>query len=102
MLKIIALALLLVVGGPLAVAAEDQKAQYQQLYQDAEAVRQQAADAGYEWRDTEKMLEVSQHAAASGDYTVAIQLAEDAKQQGELAVQQSKEQAEVWQDFVIE
>ena len=102
MFKIIALALLLIAVGPLAVASEVQKAQYQQLYQEAEAARQKAAEAGYEWRDTAKMLELSQKAAANGDYTVAIELADDAKMQGELAYQQSQQQAEAWQDFVIE
>ncbi len=52
-----------------------------------------AKKANYEWRDSGKILKKADKAAKSGDFEKATKLANKAKRQGELALIQSKDQA---------
>jgi len=52
-----------------------------------------AKKAHYEWRDSGKILKKADKAAKSGDFEKATKLANKAKRQGELALVQSKAQA---------
>lgn len=58
----------------------------------AEQARKEAASVGYEWRDTGKIIKKAKAALQKGDYDTAIKLANKAKRQGILAVQQYEEQ----------
>lgn len=80
--------------------AEAGKDSFDAAYQAAETARQQAAAAGYEWRDTSKLLSEAKDAAAAGDYAAAVKLADEAKLQGELAVQQAAHEADAWKNRV--
>ncbi|MTW20049.1 hypothetical protein [Allochromatium palmeri] len=55
----------------------------------AEAARQRADSVGGEWRDTATMIEQAKTLAADGRYAAAIELANDAKRQGELGYDQA-------------
>jgi len=52
-----------------------------------------AKSANYEWRDSGKMLKKADKAAKAGDFEKATKIANKAKRQGELALIQSKDQA---------
>ena len=52
-----------------------------------------AKAANYEWRDSRKILKKAEAAEKAGDHDTAMKLANKAKQQGIVAVAQSKEQA---------
>lgn len=52
-----------------------------------------AKSANYEWRDSSKILKKADKAAKSGDFEKATKLANKAKRQGELALAQSKTEA---------
>lgn len=67
---------------------------------EAEAARKQAAAAGFEWRDTSKIIAKAREADAKGDKAKAERLASEAKAQSELAVSQSKQQATNWRNAV--
>ena len=60
-----------------------------------------AAEVGFEWRDTKKMLRQARKLAEKGEYEQAIALANRAKRQGESGVQQAKEQETTWQSRVL-
>lgn len=64
----------------------------QQALQAAEAARQQADAVEYEWRDTAKVIKQAQAALANNDLAKALQLAELAKLQSDMAVLQAKQQ----------
>ncbi len=55
----------------------------------AETANKKAAAAGFEWRDTGKMLKQAKEAAAKKDYAKAIELAQRAERQGENALNQA-------------
>jgi len=52
-----------------------------------------AKKAHYEWRDSGKLLKKADKAAKNGDFDKATKLANKARRQGELALKQSKDQA---------
>ncbi|HEY0634196.1 MAG TPA: SoxXA-binding protein [Gammaproteobacteria bacterium] len=54
----------------------------------AEQRQAQAAKAGYEWRDTGKLIEEAKKAAAASDFDSAVALATRAEHQGALALKQ--------------
>ena len=85
----------------LAAAASETQESFDTAYQAAEEARRQAADVGYEWRDTEEMLEDAKGAAANSDFDTAVKLANEAKTQGELGVQQAAREAEAWKSRVL-
>jgi hypothetical protein len=59
---------------------------------EAEAAEKKAASEDGEWRDTSKLLKKAKAAAAKGDNKTALKLAKEAKFQGDMGVQQAKEQ----------
>jgi len=54
----------------------------------AEKARKAAAEVGYEWRDTGKMIKKAKQLAAKGKSQEAIKLAKIAEQQGNNALNQ--------------
>ncbi len=52
-----------------------------------------AKRANYVWRDSGKILQKAAKAAKKGDFKTAIKLANKAKRQGDMALAQSKSQA---------
>jgi hypothetical protein len=55
----------------------------------AEAARRRADSVGGEWRDTATMIEQARALMEAGRYAAAIELANDAKRQGELGYDQA-------------
>lgn len=55
----------------------------------AEATNKKAAKAEFEWRDTGKIIKQAKAAAKDGDFDKAVKLANKAKKQAELALQQA-------------
>lgn len=56
----------------------------------AEDARKAAAEVGYEWRDTAKMIKEAQAALDAGDKDKAMKLADAAKLQGEMGLKQAE------------
>jgi len=69
------------------------QADYDQALAAANTAVKAANDAGYEWRDTGKLLKKAAEAAKAGDYATATKLAQKAEFQGKMAQQQGVEQA---------
>jgi hypothetical protein len=67
----------------------------------AEAARRLAAEYRAEWLETAGLIEKAHEQAALGHYENAMALAEEARQQGELAVAQAEREAEAWQRRVV-
>lgn len=74
---------------------------FEAAYAQAEAARKRAAEVGFEWRDTKKLLWYAKQYAEKGDYDKAQELAVKAKRQGELGVEQAKIQEKAWKDAVL-
>lgn len=55
----------------------------------AETANKAAADAGFEWRDTGKIIKQAKKAAANKEYAKSIELAQKAERQGHNAVKQA-------------
>ncbi|TDY01740.1 DUF4398 domain-containing protein [Thiohalophilus thiocyanatoxydans] len=51
-----------------------------------------AKNVNYAWRDTGKMIKAAEKAAKEGEYEKAVDLANEAEKQSELAQKQSREQ----------
>lgn len=54
----------------------------------AEKARKAAAEVGYEWRDTAKMIKQARELAAKGESAEAIKIAHKAEEQGKDALSQ--------------
>ena len=67
---------------------------YNAALADAKSSLQLASKANYEWRDSGKILKKADTAAKSGDYRTAMKLVNQAKNQGDYALAQSKDQAD--------
>ena len=76
-------------------------ATFEAAYKSADAARMAAAEVGFEWRDTKKMLRQAKKLAEKGEYEQAIALANRAKRQGEFGVLQAEEQEKTWQSRVL-
>ncbi len=59
----------------------------------AEAAAKQAQEVGYQWRDTEKLIQDAKAAAAKRDFATAQKLANAAAQQGKLALEQQQRES---------
>jgi len=59
----------------------------------AEHQTKRAAKKFYEWRDTKKLIKKAKKALKKKDYDRAVKLANKAKAQSSMALQQAKEQA---------
>ena len=84
--RVVLLALLVTPLSSIASGAFDQAAK------DATAEIDKAKAAGYEWRDSRKILDQAAKAEKAGDHATAMKLAAKAKQQGIIAVAQAKQQ----------
>ena len=67
----------------------------------AEAAREQAAELHVEWLETHSLIEQARKEAGLGHYEKAMALADKARQQGELAVEQYERESEAWQRRVV-
>ena len=67
----------------------------------AEQLRQTAAEHGAEWLETESLIQKARKAAAAEDWHTARQLAERAKRQSELAIEQSERESTAWQKRAV-
>ena len=74
---------------------------FEAAYEAARAARKAAAAVGFEWRDTKKMIRQAKKLAGKGEYAKAIELANRAKRQGDLAVKQAEEQETAWRAAVL-
>ena len=74
-------------------------------YEDAHAAAVKAiehsAERGHAWNTSDVLLEQAVTAAADGDEELAIQLADSARMQAELAVQQADTEEEIWMERVL-
>ena len=82
-------------------AAANDEATFVAVYNAAVATRKAAAKAGYEWRDTKKLLRRARKLAEKGKLEQAIALANQAKRQGELGLVQAEEQEAAWRAAVV-
>ena len=84
---------------PHALASDE--AEFKATYKAAVAARKTAASAGFEWRDTKKMLRQARKLAKKGEYAKAAKLADRARRQSELGLIQAKEQESAWEEAVL-
>ena len=64
----------------------------EQAIADAKSTNAQAKKMNAEWRDTGKVINSAEAALTAGDYDKAVELANQAQRQAELAMKQAKEQ----------
>lgn len=74
---------------------------FKATYQAAAAARKAVVQAGYEWRDTKKMLRQARKLGKRGEYAKAVKLADRAKRQAELGLIQAEEQESAWKAAVL-
>lgn len=72
-----------------------------EVIREAEAARLRAAEAGAEWLDTENLVQRARVEADQGNWPQAAALAQQALQQGELAVAQAEYESEAWRNRVV-
>lgn len=77
------------------------EAGYKAACEAAEAARKAAAEARYEWNTTAPLIKKADEAAAGADYDKAAKLCNEARLQGELALAQSRREAEDWKSQVV-
>ena len=82
-------------------APADDAATFDAAFEAAVEARAAAVEAEFEWRDTKKLLRQSLKLAEKGEYGKAIRLANRARRQGELALQQAREQETAWREMVL-
>ena len=68
---------------------------------EAEDLRQNAADAGYEWLETAALLEQARDEVENGSVDSAMALIEKARLQAEAALSQAEHEAEAWRTRVV-
>jgi len=76
-------------------------ASYEDAHSAATAVIQMAADKGHAWTTADKLISEAEAAAAGGDESLALKLADDARVQALLAVAQADAEAFAWRSRVI-
>jgi hypothetical protein len=74
---------------------------FERRFDEAEALRQQAAQRGYEWIGTAGLLDQARAAADRGDTDAALQLVEQARFQADAALRQADYEAKAWRDRVV-
>lgn len=70
-------------------------------YAGAENLRQEAAAAGFEWLETETLLNEALEQEASGNTDEALALVGRARVQAEMAVRQAEHEAQAWRTRVV-
>ena len=82
-------------------ARASDEATFKAAYAAAAAARKAVAKAGYEWRDTKKMLRQARKLAKKGKYETAVELANRARRHSELGLIQAEEQESAWKEAVL-
>ena len=77
------------------------EATFNAAYEAAAAARKAVRKAGFEWRDTKKMLRQARKLAKNGKYAKAVELADRARRQSELGLIQAEEQESAWREAVL-
>lgn len=75
--------------------------EFERRYAEAEQLRIEAADRGYEWIGTAGLLEEARSAADAGDNEAALELVAEARFQAEAALQQAEREREAWRRRVV-
>ena len=71
------------------------------MIEQAEAARREAAERGAEWLATQSLIEQARREAELGNGQRAADLAEQALQQGKLAIEQAERESRAWRDRVV-
>ena len=74
---------------------------YEEAYAAAVAAIEYSAERGHEWSTARVLLEQASAAAAEGDEENAIELADRARNQAELAAKQADIEEDIWQERVL-
>ena len=82
-------------------ARASDEATFKTAYAAAVAARKAVAKAGYEWRDTKKMLRQARKLAKQGEYEQAVELSNRARRHSELGLIQAEEQESAWEAAVL-
>ena len=77
------------------------EATFKAAYEAAAAARKAARKAGYEWRDTRKMLRQARKLAKKGEFGEAVELSNRARRHSELGLIQAEEQESAWREAVL-
>lgn len=85
----------------LTVSAAGCAGSFEREYDEAERLRTRAAEAGYEWIETEALLQQALDAHAGGDAGTAQELVRRARFQAEAAIAQADAEAEAWKSRVV-
>lgn len=85
---------------PAAVATPAAPAPTSSLIEQAEAARREAASLGYEWRDTEAIIESARQALGKGRQAESDRLASEALLQGRAAVAQANGMQANWKAMI--
>jgi hypothetical protein len=75
--------------------------EFERRYDEAESLRVQAAEQGYEWIGTKKLLDQAAAAAEEGDTGRALELTEQARLQATAALEQAEREEEAWRRRVV-
>lgn len=74
--------------------------EFERRYGEAEQLRTEAAEVGWEWIGTKSLLDQAREAAAAGDEAAALALVDKARFQAEAAIRQAEHEAEAWKGRV--
>lgn len=85
----------------LPLAASANASDFESRWQQAEALRAEAASAGAEWLRTGTLLEQARQAQADGDEETASKLVEKARFQAEAALKQAEVEKDMWRNRVL-
>ena len=75
--------------------------EFERRYDEAESLRVQAAEQGYEWIGTKRLLDQAAAAAEEGDTETALELTEQARFQAQAALEQAEREGEAWRRRVV-
>lgn len=76
-----------------ATVVGEEQGEFEAIHAAAKQSLKAASTAGFQWRDSGKILKKAEKAAAGGDYKKATKLANQAREQGEFAQAQAKQQS---------
>ena len=85
----------------LAVLTSGCASEFERRYEEAEGLRMQAAEKGYEWIATANLLEQARTESDAGNAEAALELTDKARFQAEAALQQAEREQEAWQRRVV-
>ena len=88
-------------GGRAPHAWASDEAAFKSAYEAASTARKAARKAGFEWRDTKKMLRQARKLAKKGEFAKAVELANRVQRHSELGLIQAEEQESAWREAVL-